>query len=69
MEIRRLRRCDKKDDTKVTVQVEDEEIQNVTESKELDHIKDVIMPGFSGVFTIIIIVFVVVFFLRKEHEE
>lgn len=57
----------KKDDIKVTDSVEDEEIQNVTESKELDHIKDVIMPGFESVFAIIVIV--VVFFLRKEHEE
>ncbi|HJH28545.1 MAG TPA: hypothetical protein C5S51_02450 [Methanosarcinaceae archaeon] len=57
----------KKDDIKVTDSVEDEKIQNVTGSKELDHIKDVIMPGFEGVFAIIVIV--MVFFLRKEHEE
>ena len=57
----------KRDDTKVPDSVEDEEIQNVTTSKELDHIKNVIMPGFEGVF--VIIALVVVFFLRKKHEE
>ena len=59
----------KKDDTKVTGSVEGEEIQDMTGSKELDHIKDVIMPGFEGVLALIIIALVVVFFQRKEHEE
>ncbi|MDO9516958.1 MAG: PGF-CTERM sorting domain-containing protein [Methanosarcinaceae archaeon] len=54
-------------DKKVTVPVEDENVQNVTQSKQLDHIKDVIMPGFEGIFAIIAII--MVFFLRKKHEE
>lgn len=56
----------RKDDTKITDSVDDDEIKNVTASKELDHIKEVIMPGFEGIF--VIIALVVVFFLRKEHE-
>ena len=56
-----------KDDTKITDSAEDEEIQNVTMSKELDHIKSVLMPGFEGIFAIIALS--IVFFLRKKHEE
>ena len=55
----------KNEDTKVTDPVvEDEEIQNMTQSKELDHIKDVIMPGFEGVFAALMLF--VVFYLKKE---
>ena len=55
-------------DETVTDPVEDEEMQNdVTQSEQLDHIKDVIMPGFEGVFAIIALV--VGFFMRREHKE
>ena len=55
-------------DEKVTVPSEDEEMQNdVTQSEQLDHVKEVIMPGFEGVFAIIAVV--IGFFLRREHEE
>lgn len=52
-------------DEKVTVPVEDEKTQNdVTQSEQLDHVKEVIMPGFEGVFAIIAVV--IGFFLRRE---
>ena len=59
----------KKSDNTRTVLVEDEEMltQNKTQSKELDHIKEVIMPGFEGIFAIIAIV--MGFFLRKNMKN
>ena len=54
-------------DEKVTAPVEDEETQTVIQSEQLDHVKEVIMPGFEGVFALIAII--MGFFLRKEHDE
>ena len=55
-------------DVKVTAPIEDEDIQsemkNETQSEELDRIKDVIMPGFEGVFAVLM--FLVVFYLKRE---
>ncbi|MDF1533442.1 MAG: hypothetical protein P1P69_02935, partial [Methanosarcinaceae archaeon] len=48
--------------------VEDEEMQNnVTQSKQLDHVKEVIMPGFEGFFAMIAIIIGFVF--RKKYRE
>lgn len=57
-----------KSDTKITDPIENDdnqnEINNETQSEELDHIKEVIMPGFEGIFAVLMLF--IIFYLKRE---